>query len=118
MKSLLLKLEQAEQGSRELDVAIWHLVETRFQRSEIMVGWSVVPRGNRTVKDDVFAPGYTTSLDAAMTLVPEGMGWGCVSNCGDAPATASCGSRGGLPQGANAATPALALCIASLKARA
>ena len=70
MKSLIAKLEQAEQGSRELDVAIWHLVETRFQRSD-QEGWSVVPRGNRTVKDDVFAPSYTTSLDCALTLFKE-----------------------------------------------
>ena len=65
MKSLITKLEQAEQGSRKLDVVIWHFVETRFQRSD-QEGWSIVPRGNRTVKDDVFAPSFTTSLDAKL----------------------------------------------------
>ena len=119
-ESLITKLEQAEQGSRELDVAIWHFVETRFQRSD-QEGWSIVPRGNRTVKDDVFAPHYTTSLDCALTLVPEGQVWevhsdGYVGVYINAEAMSD--SEKGHVVLHDAGNPVLALCIASLKARA
>ena len=112
---LITKLEQAKAGSRDLDVAIWHLVETRFQRSEIMVGWSIVPRGNRTVKDDVFAPSYSTSLDSALTLVLEGMGiiQMCLSPHGFGTV-----EWPGVDNYVESKTLPLALYIASLKARA
>ena len=116
-ESLVARLEQAEKGSRELDVAIWHLVETKFQRSEIMVGWSVVPNGTRTVKDDVFAPSYTKSVDAAMTLIPEE--WHVSHLWWDTErASANLTLKVSVYESGNAKTPALALTAASLKARA
>jgi hypothetical protein len=71
---------------------------------------------------DEIAPRYTASIDAAMTLVPEGCLWGvgnsCYSEC--------CPWAWCLPVGASwdeadnsyAATPALALCAAAIRARA
>ena len=120
---LIAKLEQAKAGSRELDVAIWHLVETKFQRSDNK-GWSIVPRGDRTVKDDVFAPSYTTSLDAGRGLLIPGAWWR-ISDDG----TAEVGHREFDTSfvKVRAATPELAFCsaamrlrelVASLKARA
>src|SRR5690348_12265025 len=61
-------------------------------------------------------PRYTSSLDAAMTLVPEGM-QGQVQS-GNRPG-AWVGTEGGdAPDFNVAATPALALCAASLRSRA
>jgi hypothetical protein len=50
---------------------------------------------------------YTASLDAAVTLVPEGCGWMVMNNAAKV---------GPLPS--RASTPALALCSAALRARA
>jgi hypothetical protein len=68
-------------------------------------------------------PAYTASLDAAMTLVPEDMAWSVDSGGPTYPASAEIGNP---PTGgemfnpkfsADGATPALALCAASLRAR-
>ena len=66
------------------------------------------------------APRYTASIDAALTLVPEGLGWGIPYG----PCKEYSGTRERIwweaevgPATAEAFTPALALCIAALKAR-
>jgi len=108
MTDLIARLEAAAEGSRELDVEIqrhrtghpddhWYELNGKWARNEC-------------------PPRYTTSLDAALTLVPEGWfvrklaeyedGWTC---------TLIKGARN--ENGASAATPALALCIAALRAR-
>ncbi len=51
-------------------------------------------------------PDYTGSVDAALTLVPEGCGWLAMGN---AAKVGRCPAHG--------ATPAIALCIAALRAR-
>jgi hypothetical protein len=71
-------------------------------------------------------PLFTASLDAALTLVPEGMIWMLTNSGTDHPtapdftkATAIVGDWRDTQLGLNvAATPALALCAAALKARA
>lgn len=63
--------------------------------------------------DDVLH--YTGSMDAAMTLVPSAWQWAVTDYQGCAPATAILGDKLIIR---NAATPALALCAASLRARA
>ena len=95
----------------------------------------LVQRSGKQLKS---APHYTTSLDAALTLVPEGWGW----SVGDIHPPSEAVPNSGKPWaeiwvrgpkrtpkldgmwhsvegrcGINAATPALALCIAALRAR-
>lgn len=124
MDELIARLEAATEGSVGLDKAIAKLIGT----------YSAPDRG------DPFggAPFYTTSLDAALTLVPQGWPW-CVLH----PAYKHEGQIGGTGMAAfkymdGAAyggirnpimshmsydyegygpTPAIALCIAALRAR-
>ncbi len=60
-------------------------------------------------------PAYTTSLDAALTLVPEGCEWEVYG--GDKQAVAVIYVSGPKYVDGRAPTPALAMCIAALKAR-
>ena len=130
MKDLITRLEEATEGSRELDAEI---------HCAITPGRIVHPKGERGyTQDDLLhearntrlaqaqfisrsrgpSPHYTTSIDAALTLVPEGCAWGCTFACGTSKPVASCGPWDTYPVSIrNAATPALALCIAALKAR-
>lgn len=101
MTDLIDRLESASEGSRELDILIATAV------------------GAKRVDGPWYAR-YSTSLDAALTLVPEG--WtGSVDVPGDnngawldPPAAPVIGHERVYAIGA---TSALALCIASLKAR-
>lgn len=99
MKDLIAKLESATEGSRELDRAIHSHI--RGVEEFLLSTW----------------PAYTTSLDAALTLVPEGWHW----NVGDV-GLAWVGTHESATKivrhDGDAHTPALALCIAALKARA
>ena len=90
LDGLIAKLEAATEGSLELDCDIEEIVFS-------------VTRGN--------PPRYTTSIDAALTLVPSGERWE-VGFCG-----AAVESSGG-PIRSVHAEPAIALSIAALKARA
>jgi hypothetical protein len=63
------------------------------------------------------SPAYTASLDAAMTLVPEGASWSLTSALEDEPPCATVLTMESTEHGL-AATPALALCAAALRARA
>lgn len=107
MLDLIAQLEQAEGPSRELDKAIArHL------------GWTPNTEGrwHRTaaISDrSIDLPRFTSSLDAALTLIPPGARWVLYSD-GHAyvgpdnePTAEWCGY-----------TPALALCVAALRARA
>ena len=69
------------------------------------------------------SPRYTASLDAAMTLVPEGMRWAVDTFSGKAEATIAIiddatGYYVGDESTSHAVTPALALTAAALRARA
>ena len=127
MTDLIHRLEAAEGPSRELDVEIGMLVEgvpcermsqylTRYWAYR---EWREETKGDKILIHDrmaITAPYYTASLDAAVSLVPEGTyckmqigrdrkhNWVWVESvtC----ETVACH-----------ATPALALCIAALKAR-
>ncbi|MDH3376209.1 MAG: hypothetical protein OEQ39_04475 [Gammaproteobacteria bacterium] len=101
MKDLIERLEAAESGSRELDANI-----------ALSMGGSVklVPGPNGAQW-----PHYTTSIDAALTLVPEGWRWQ-VSGF-EASGEACVDSLAlDLERYGAAATPALALVIAALRA--
>ena len=114
--TLLQELERATEGSRELDAKIaeaigWCFVpaHTLSEAKWLPPAWS----DPQTDPDYSAPPAFSTSLDAARTLVPEGM-W----------MAAEMGAGGhenwwtwfvGKEQ-ASAPTAALALCIAALKA--
>jgi hypothetical protein len=90
MTDLIKRLEEAEAGSLELDVAIW----------DAMGGWSVA-----------HPPAYTTSLDAALALAERlGLdGWRLLY-------AAMLNWKAHDPRGPLSKTLPLALCIAILKA--
>lgn len=129
MRALIEKLESASSGNRDLDCRIFegvcfpaalmgHAIES-FSRS-----WggtyTVNTRDGYRHIEAFHAPAFTTATDVALALVPEG--WGCRLTF--APQIkAELWSPDGSPLSARtvipafAATPALALCIAALKAR-
>lgn len=73
---------------------------------------------DQRVLSDVRPGNYTASLDTAMTLVPDGLKFE-VTTTGYKPGATVCGnSLTGVHEGAYAATPALALTAAALRARA
>lgn len=130
-RDLIAKLESASEGSRELDAEISLAVEagelvwrqTRYTGEQ----YPAIKRARENyIGGFAFehVPHYTTSLDAALTLVPEGLYW-IVGHGKTSPNELPFGAiistplphreeRGGAEHNASAA---LALCIASLKAR-
>lgn len=100
--ALIEALERAEGPSRELDRSIFYALQDQ------MTG------------DPFFAPKFTASIDAAMTLVPEG--WAatvCRFNSGKGKAILwrdSWCDNHAPTAGTDAPTPAIALCIAALRA--
>ena len=109
--NLIAKLEAAEGPSRELDNEIYtHVLKTH-----------VIKPGERPLTSDrEYTPQYTFSLDAAVSLVPEGEQY-CLGCLSDTRVPVRGVSRYHAWVGAQktiyAPTPALALCIAALKAR-
>ena len=109
---LIEKLERADGPSRELDASI----QRAFAGSP-SDHWFADHKGV-WVSDDS-APRYTASIDAALTLVPEGALWSAEAwdTNGVYPAHVRASAWVlGAPRG-YAATPAIALCIAALKAK-
>ena len=122
MTNLIQRLEQATEGSRELDAEIWFLDAAKADGpvKEGAEDYGGIERtnwmkGSIGIWDDQL-PHYTTSVDAALTLVPDGF-WveGTLSSPSyiEVHSPTTCRPVGiGL-----AATPALAICIAARKAR-
>ena len=116
--ALAERCEQAAGPDRELDCHIHALIEGRNIRPE---------RWIETVRlHDHAVPRYTASLDAAVTLVPEGYYWQAANGkrrhsepqaCADL-FVAHGPNRGDMSFTADAATAALALCAAALRVRA
>jgi len=121
--TLIERIEAAEEGSRELDAEIatdvlgWtfkHITEKGGAR------WTAWWREFNGKKYRVQLPHYTTSLDDALQLVLEGY----VFSISDATKKARANvwrlsaTNETPPDYSKAATPALALCVAALKARA
>lgn len=110
LPSLITRLEVATGPDRELDLAIWNVLNPKYPFG------CISPALNK----------YTSSIDAALTLVPEGFAvdltafTGC--KYGDAFLWSDSRESGlrystrALPR--RPANPAIALCIAALKARA
>lgn len=135
MNDLILHLQEAMGPDRYLDALIYLATD---DRAEGIRDWhprhdfrdtdhtfSFVVDDAYPEEDDIQLEGvlpYTASIDAALTLVPEGMEWS-VSNRGQIGAKhlSFVGVYGepmvGSECDTNATTPAIALCIAALKAR-
>jgi len=129
MREVIEKLEAASQGSRELDGELfWLLQRSNAER----IFWNASPGLPRELPDRwvrvsiglgkfavvSHAPAYTTSLDAALALaerVLPGAEWR--GGSGDGKSTRPWSRLGPWKDpDAVGATPALALCIAILKA--
>jgi len=119
LEDLIERLEAAMKGSRELDQAIVDYLYTKLHDEEFALA-ACEDRGNE------FGPRpLTTSLDAALALVPEG--WDVqlfIKAKGSKarlkrlrPYTLIAPMEGYMGKDRLVATPALALCIAALKAR-
>jgi len=112
MNDLIKRLEEATEWSRELDADIYEAMGNTVFRA-----YGVMP-----VRDKDFGPipAYTFSLDTAVTLVPEGIAW-TVSKLFNNRFWASCDDPEDYDNSwavsAEKPTPALALCIAALRAR-
>lgn len=105
------RCEAATGPDRELDAAIALLYGWTVHKGDNWIG----PHGQISV------PEFTGSLDAALTLVPEGQGCTIVQNIGGFPHRATVWTAKGAVgdiQGQPGATPALALSAAALRARA
>lgn len=129
LPELIAELERAEEGSRELSdkvllAAGWQRLTKGAAKQPGDTGWRM-PDGAPlySTHPHLFgAPDPTRSLDAALTLVPEGWIWRCDGGSGSGFAVIgkpTAKGNFGLPHKycAGAMTPALALCIASLRAR-
>lgn len=106
---LIAALEKAEGPSRELNRGIAISLGWAFDGN----GWQE-PDGTRHSGIDE----YTSSLDAAMTLVPEGAWWDLCAPYGESKeARGAVYPNGGDQISARHRHPAIALCIAALMAR-
>ena len=110
LNELVTRLEKAQEGDRKLDRDIFLLVTPDWLERGIELCDATIPH-------------YTTSIDAALTLVPEGWGWH-VSKFPlpraelAEPIETKFGPGIGIRQQVfTAKTPALALVIACLRAR-
>ncbi len=114
-EQLLAALETATGPDRELDEAIAACIAGASR--EVMPSGRVgYHKAGFWVSIEPILP-YTSSIDAALTLVPENMDWrvGFSHDVLENECTGFARVRG--PRFYDAATPAIALCIASLKAR-
>jgi hypothetical protein len=129
MTDLIERLKAATEGSRELDAQIWGAVNGNGSPI-VTVSEYEPPRLFCNPRPDIewvgydlynVAPAYTTSLDAALSLVPEGWcGNVDIAPIEDSPGCELLNLAAGV-DGRNvdvrAQTSALALCIAALSAR-
>jgi len=111
--ALAEKCEAATGPDRELDAEIW--LHLPGQEDHAWKHGGDRFKHARQIAGCGFVPALTASIDAALTLVPDERKWE-VSSWG--PSAVILNELGGHDHYAIAATPALALCEASLRARA
>lgn len=110
MSDLITRLEAAEGPDRELDAEIF-----------LQIDPDATDNGDGTFDSPYFDQShhhprkYTASIDAALTLVPEGWIWQLSPTYAEVFELVDSTGFGGFC--ADAPTPANALCIAALKAR-
>lgn len=115
---LIEVLRAAQTGSAALDSAVaaafgWR-VSARPGPSGVL--WHEAPKGSGH-SSGLRAPNFTTSLDAALTLLLEGEDWHIQSNPSIGACWASVGRFTRGPLLWKHTSPAIALCIAALEAR-
>ena len=107
--TLIEKLEAATEGSRELDAEIAHAVTFNADHADLV-----------SRRSCACSPHYTTSIDAALTLVPKDCTWS-LDSTGYAivmrPGLGFLSERGDEEFHGRNDEKALAVCIAALKAR-
>lgn len=113
LAALIAKLEAATEGSRELD---WLIFDAVYGPAWKDGRWWV--DGEKTRWLPLGQTEFSTSLDAALTLVPAGWQWWADKTDRSAiwAISPALGVVEGL-QGHHPTSPALALCIAALRAR-
>ena len=122
-RQVLLKLAdrcEREGPSRQLDLDIACGALGFESDSDFSVGRYVVRPAGRNWWSSTLSEikAFTASLDAAVTLVPEGVCW-AIKHLPPNPPRANVWSRDfGIEENAGGTTMALALCAASLRARA
>lgn len=130
LEELAARCEAAEGPDRELDCLIACELDrdgySKPYQNEATEDWfCVLPDSNGLTLDFKRAPRYTASIDAAMTLVTEGwetaiycapLGSGLQTNV-QMETEAMRRRQAFFPIDGTAATPALALCAAALRAR-
>lgn len=119
LDNLISQLEAATGPSRELDAEVANAAgaEAGFIGK---LGWRMRFATWMSWSDHRWCalPRYTASIDAAITLVPEGAVWTVLTDYGDLCRARIFNAEPELHVEEDGATPALALCIACLRARA
>ena len=128
MTDLIRRLEEAKEGSRELDAAIAALIRHPVSdKGTVLPDWVhrnfpewTILQGGRLKAGCIWeAPHFTTNLQDAVSAVPEGMNWdvsgGHPTHVWATIWNDGCTTAENLYQ-VSGATPALALCIAILRA--
>lgn len=123
--SLIQRLSEAAGPDRELD----HWIQAALNRQRILGTYKRLDHWvERALKNRWATPAYTASLDAALTLVPEGCDWLFTgSRSGDLTESPGKPFYGAILEkptsskpvgdGKSRANAAIALCIAALRAR-
>lgn len=116
LQPLIHRLEEAEGPDRRIDADLWDTLELVDERHCEM--WCKQDGRTDLTRERfvlTWAPRYTESLDAAVSLVPEGRTW--MVSVGLERSGASLSVPYDIDAMSSAcATPALALCIAALRA--
>ena len=119
LKRLITKLEKLKSSNFEIEnliSATLGLAPEGFARNEFGAWTKYIP-----ARDDVAiwrCPAFTTSIDSAASLVPDNHDWSLHVDNGNALAGCEPASEhGGAGADSRGATPAIALCIAALRAR-
>jgi hypothetical protein len=129
LAALALRCEQATGADRELETDIFRAVypervpevtpDGQYGWKEGKGGWWLLTGSDaRCPIKQIVPPNWLTSLDAAMRLVPEGWHGASVTLNPNGRGRAVCWDKPGKAFPVNAATPALALTAAALRARA
>lgn len=116
VNDLIARLEKATHGDYFLDAALAKLLGWTYEWQHRKPLWRSPDGATHKLPPD-----FTGSIDAALTLVPEGyasaVGTMAFKDCSKKP-WATYWTPQGAPHSNEGDTPAIALCIAALKARA